>query len=259
MSTNDGGALLEVSGLVQRFGGLAAVDGLDLEVQAGSVVGLIGPNGAGKSTVLNILSGVHQPTEGVIRIGGTDVTSWGADRRARRCGVQRTFQTVRLFDTMTVAENVLTAAGAVLGGREAQRSARDAVDRLGLDDVREALAGTLPYGRQRRVEIARAMAAHPDLLLLDEPAAGLSPLERNELADLLTELSDGGMSVLLVEHHMDLVHAVCSAVTVIDFGRPIFHGSVAAAIEDPAVVTSYLGGGVEDTDTAHETNEGAPK
>ena len=185
-------------------------------------------------------------------MGGRDVTRWPADRRVRDARVLRTFQTVRLFQSMTVFENVLTAAGTARGRAEAEETARAAVTRLGLDDVTEALAGILPYGRQRRVEFARALSAGPQLLLLDEPAAGLSPREREELADLLKELADGGMSVLLVEHHMDLVHAVCSDVCVLDFGRPIFRGSVDDAIADATVVASYLGSAgqdpVEDSD-----------
>ncbi|GAB3136835.1 ABC transporter ATP-binding protein [Micromonospora sonneratiae] len=256
-ATNTDVPALEARGLLQRFGGLTAVDDLSLVVQPGAITGLIGPNGAGKTTVLNILGGLQRPTAGTVHVDGRNVTGWSPDRRARSARLVRTFQTMRLFPTMTVMENVLTAASAANPRGDAMAATREAVHRLGLDDVRETLASTLPYGRQRRVEIARAISAQPKVLLLDEPAAGLSPRERQELAELLGELNRDGVAILLVEHHMDLVHAVCSEVTVIDFGRPIFHGTVADAMADEAVLRSYLGPGQELPDPSLSVTEGA--
>jgi branched-chain amino acid transport system ATP-binding protein len=233
---------VETRGVTQRFGGLVAVDDVSLSVEAGTVHGVIGPNGAGKTTLLNVLSGLQRPTSGTVVVGGQDVTRWRGHHYVTRARLVRTFQTVRLFASMTVRENVTVAARTVCGTAESRQRCDQVLDRLELTGVADEPATSLSYGLQRRVELARVLAAEPAVVLLDEPAAGLSPPERSDLAALLREMRDQGTTIVLVEHHMDLVHAVCEDVTVLDFGAVISRGTPSEVTEDAAVLEAYLGG-----------------
>jgi branched-chain amino acid transport system ATP-binding protein len=252
-------ALLELAGLSRRFAGLLAVDGVDMAVARGTIHAVIGPNGAGKTTLFNLVSGVIAPSAGRIALAGADITALPAERRAG-LGIARTFQNIRLFGAMTVLENALTGMqpretvgllGTVLRSRafRAQEAAslaaaRAALDFVGLADRAGAAASELSYGDQRRLEIARAMAPGPALLLLDEPAAGMNPAETAALATLVRALRDRGATILLVEHDMNFVMGLSDHVTVLNFGRRIFDGPPAAARRDPAVIEAYLGGKV---------------
>ena len=229
---------LEAVSLRRSFGGVVALDRLDISVDQGEVRGVIGPNGAGKTTLLNVLSGLVRPTEGRVLREGRDVTGWPADRMVRQARLVRTFQTVRLFSSMTVEENVLIAARR---GADAESRARAWLERLGLLTVAAQPARELAFGLQRSVELARALASEPEVLLLDEPAAGLNPRERDALARLIREVSGEGVTVVLVEHQMDLVMSACDAVTVLDFGRVICEGTPRAAVDDARVREAYLG------------------
>ena len=244
---------IEIDGLTQHFGGVHALERISLSVAAGEVRGLIGPNGAGKTTLLNVLTGLQRPTEGRFRYFGVDVTEWPAYRVARHAGVVRTFQTVRLFTTMNVFENVLVAADArepvpeerLIGRRRVRRNAPGeawkALGEVGLESIARRRIIQLSYGMRRKVEIARALVMRPRVLLLDEPAAGLNGAERAELGDLLRRLRDEGLTIVLVEHQMDLVSQVCSQLTVLDFGRVICEGPPARVVEDSRVLEAYLG------------------
>lgn len=247
--------LLEVSGLSVCFGGLAAVDEANLTLSKGELRGLIGPNGAGKSTLFNAISGVVASTQGRIIMAGADVTSARPDIRAAH-GIRRTFQTLQLMSGFSVLENVLVGlhlhipsnpflhfwGGSRSPDRQAVEEARKVLRLLDLDDFMLSKVETLTFGQQRFVEIARALVGQPKLLLLDEPAAGLSPAEVDGLGNFLKMLQrEWGLTILLVEHVLSLVMATCERVTVLDRGRIIAEGTASEIASDPMVRTAYLG------------------
>ncbi len=256
--------VLEVAGLTMRFGGLVAVDQVSFSALRGDITALIGPNGAGKTTVFNCITGFYRPSEGAIRLhvpGALPVELHAlAGHEIARAGVARSFQNIRLFPGMTALENLLVAQhnalmaatgwgiGAVLGLSRYPRAEREAIEkaRRWLDATRlveraDDPAGALPYGAQRRLEIARAMCTDPSLLCLDEPAAGLNPRESDELARLLLEIRAGGTSILLIEHDMGVVMRISDKVVVLDHGKLIAADAPAAVRADPRVVAAYLG------------------
>ena len=256
-ATIRGETLLTVSGLTKQFQGLRAVDSVDLTVERGTIHGLIGPNGAGKTTLFNMLSGMIAPTSGSVTFAGESLDGLSTYRRTAR-GLARTFQNIRMFVDGTATENVLTGMhsrlstslpgilGRVPGFRREERAARDRARELlaivGLEAAAERRAGDLPYGDQRRLEIARALASEPQLLLLDEPAAGMNPAETQSLVPLLRQLvTENGLTLLLVEHDMRLVMSLCDRISVVNFGRLIAEGSPREVRENPAVIEAYLG------------------
>lgn len=253
----NGAPLLDVSGLCMRFGGLLAVNQVALQVQEGQIVSLIGPNGAGKTTVFNCLTGFYKPSAGSIRFKGEEVSGMPGFKLARK-GMVRTFQHVRLFKQMSVVENLLVAQHhhmntSMLAGllktpgfrrseKEALELAARWLERLDLLEFANRTAGTLAYGQQRRLEIARCMVTRPSLLMLDEPAAGLNPRETADLQTLIAELrSEHGLTVLLIEHDMKLVMGISDHVVVINQGSPLAHGTPEEVRQNPDVIKAYLG------------------
>jgi branched-chain amino acid transport system ATP-binding protein len=238
-------ALLELTELRKRFGGLTAVDGVSFAIGEGEIVGLLGPNGSGKTTVLNMISGALAPSAGAISLRGRRISSLKPHRIAR-LGVARTFQLVRILPSLTLAENVMAAVAFGYHrhwGASARKLALDRLEAFGLADRADHGAGSLNYIDQKRLELARALASEPTLLLLDEWLAGLNPTELQTGIDLIRGLKDSGITILLVEHIMEAVHALCGRCIVMNTGRVIADGATRAVLRDAAVVEAYLGVG----------------
>jgi branched-chain amino acid transport system ATP-binding protein len=237
-------ALLQVDGLCRQFGGLKAVDGLSLRLDQGRILGLLGPNGSGKSTALNLISGVIRPDRGSIRFKGRELAG-SPSHRITRCGVARTFQLVRTFQSMTVAENVLAGmafAGPRCFGSGCHARVQQLLDKVQLGDKAGLRASELTYVDTKRLELARALASGPQVLLLDEWLAGLNPTESREAVSLLLALRQEGISILMVEHVLDAVRALCDTCVVMNAGAPIAQGTPAEVLAHPEVIRAYLGG-----------------
>lgn len=254
--------ILQISGLTVRFGGLAAVDDVSFDVMQGQVHGLIGPNGAGKTTCFNLISGLTQETTGEIRFAGERIDKLPSWRRASK-GLARTFQNIRIFPDMSVLEAVMSGLHVRLRGglapvlfrlpgfRAEERRARDrayeVLDVVGLGEMASHRCGDLPYGDQRRLEIGRALAGEPRLLLLDEPAAGMNPTETQALEGLLQRIKAAGTTLLLVEHDMHFVMRLCDEITVLNFGRLVAAGTPSEIRSNPTVIEAYLGARVAES------------
>ncbi len=247
---------LEIEHLTMRFGGVVAVNDVSMSVEPGKIHGLIGPNGSGKTTIFNVVSGYYKPTSGKVTYAGKTISGLPA-YQITACGFARTFQNLRLFKSMTVLNNVLVAMGhhsrtsiwdEVLNPRAIQHEERAFAERamellklLGIEAYAKERATSLPYGHQRRVEIARALATDPKIVLLDEPAAGLNEVETDQLRQILCKIRDRDITIFLVEHDMRLVMGLCDKITVLDYGKKVAEGPAAAIKSDPVVIEAYLG------------------
>ena len=249
--------VLEVTHATMQFGGLVAVNDLNMSIGNNEIVALIGPNGAGKTTAFNMITGVYKPTSGIVTLNTHNITGFKPNRIAEM-GIARTFQNIRLFTPLTVAQNVDLAqhvrlksswVGATLRSPRYRREMKtiharteELLEYMGLSDVKDELAGSLPYGKQRKLEIARALATQPSLLLLDEPAAGMNPSEADELKQLICGIRDRfSIAILLIEHHMDVVMGISDRIYVLNYGTLIASGTAHEIQNNEAVISAYLG------------------
>lgn len=248
--------ILNLKDLTIKFGGVTALNNVNLELKEGEILALIGPNGAGKTTVFNLITGVYKPTSGNVFLG--DVAIDGKKRHhITKLGIARTFQNIRLFGDMTTLENVITGTdvrnkvglvGSMLGTPRSRREEKASIAKayeilkfIGIDEYADRLAKNLPYGVQRRLEIARALGTEPKILLLDEPAAGFNPQEKVELAAIIKKIRDAGYTILLIEHDMSLIMGISDRVVVLDFGQKIADDLPSVVQNDPQVIAAYLG------------------
>lgn len=250
--------MLEVRGITQRFGGVTALEDVSFTVEKGAITGIIGPNGAGKTTLFNIVTGIYTPTSGTVYLEGKDVTRLAPERLAAR-GMVRTFQNIELFGKMTVLENVMVGlhtkgSSGILASafrlpwqiaeeKRLREQAYHWLEFTGITDLADAEAGSLPFGKGRLLETARAMALEPKVLLMDEPAAGLNSRETLELAHLIQKIRESGITVALVEHDMELVMDICEAIVVLNLGKKLAEGTPREIQENPDVIAAYLGEG----------------
>lgn len=249
--------ILRINNLTKKFGGITAVNKVSLEVSEGDIFGIIGPNGAGKTTIFNLITGIYPPTNGNIILNEEDITGQMAHAISKK-GVARTFQNIKLFDSLTVYDNILTASqnqteygltSAFLKTKKVKEKemflkekTKTVLSSMKLDEIEKITAGNLPYGEQRRLEIARALATNPKLLLLDEPAAGMNENESKELVELLKEIKkDYSLTIIIIDHHMDVIMGVCNKIAVLNFGTKIALGTPDEIQNNSDVIEAYLG------------------
>ena len=262
--------LLQADDVTMRFGGLTAVNKVSMTVNEGEILGLIGPNGAGKTTFFNCLTGLYKPTEGHVRLCGVELPP--KPRAVVQAGMARTFQNIRLFANMTALENVMVgrycrtssmAITSILHGPKYRREeaetrarAQELLDFVGLGDSTEHLARNMPYGNQRRLEIARALATDPKLVLLDEPTAGMNPLETRQASDLIFKIRDTGLAVVVIEHDMRFIFNLCDRVLCLVRGETLIVGTPNEVQSDPRVIEAYIGTGIDDDDDDDQDSDG---